>query len=204
MCQKLLLLVSIFLMPIALFTIPCEAQADPADPGEVARMKSGHTKAEGIVTDVRSGLYTVKTSTGTYYTLAESVAARYGQEKPKVGDEMILFINEGNDIMDARKKGARPEDLQYMSGKLVSINYGKSHMTISTSEGEKHFKLRPENQMYRDMNVGTPVTLAVNEVGEIIDLHADSTSDVPRSGLGHPDNGSALKDFRHLGHPEKP
>src|SRR5262250_2971577 len=115
MCKKFLLLASIFVVSIALFTIPHEAQADSADPGEIARMKSRHTKAEGIVTDVRSGLYTVKTSTGTYYTLAESVAARYGQEKPKVGDEMILFINEGNDIMDARKKGAHAEELQYMS-----------------------------------------------------------------------------------------
>ncbi len=202
MCRNLLLLFSIFVTPVALFTIPFDAQADPADLGEIAHMRFGHQKVEGVVTDSRSGLYTVKTSTGTNYTLAESVAVRYGREVPKVGDEMILLINEGNHIMDARKKGAHTEDLHYMSGRLMSINYGKSHMRLSTSEGEKNFKLRPENLMFRDIAVGTPVTIAVNEEGEVIDLHADSTSDVPRSGLSYPDNGSALKGFRHLGKPE--
>jgi hypothetical protein len=60
-----------------------------------------------------------------------------------------------------------------MSGRLVSINYGVSQMTVMMSDGEKRFKLWPESRMFRDIDVDTPVTLAVNEVGEVIALHAD-------------------------------
>jgi len=44
-------------------------------------------------------------SPGTTYTLAESVTVRYGRDVPKVGDEMILWINEYNDVLEASKKG---------------------------------------------------------------------------------------------------
>lgn len=90
----------------------------------------------------------------------------------------------------------------FMSGRLVSINYGVSQMTVMMSDGEKRFKLRPESRMFRDIAADTPVTFAVNEVGEVIALHADGTSDMPRNGLSHYGNKSALKGFRHLGKPE--
>lgn len=113
MCRNLLLLFTIFVTPLALFTMPFDTQADPADLGEIAHMRFGHQKVEGIVTDSRSGLCSVKTSTGTNYTLAESVVVRYGREVPKVGDEMILLINEGNHIMDARKKGVILKSVEF-------------------------------------------------------------------------------------------
>ena len=53
-----------------------------------------------------------------------------------------------------------------------------------------------------DVDVDTPVTFAVNELGEVIALHADGTSDLLRNGLRYPGNKSALKGFRHLGRPE--
>ncbi len=46
-------------------------------------------------------------------------------------------------------------------------------MTVMMSDGEKRFKLWPESRMFRDIDVDTPVTLAVNEVGEVIAIHAD-------------------------------
>ena len=159
------------------------------------------SKGRGVVTDVRSGLYTVRTPTGTTYTLAESVAVRYGREVPNVGDEMILWINKDNNIMDAKKKGASKMAPHFISGNLVSINHGKAQVRFSISGEEKSFELRPESQKYTDMAVGTPVTIAVNEAGEVVDLHVDKDSGAPRSGLDHPDNESALKGFRHLGKP---
>jgi hypothetical protein len=55
-------------------------------------MKYDRTKVEGVVPQLISGLYTVRTPTGTDYTLAESVDVRYGQNVPRVGDEMMLSI----------------------------------------------------------------------------------------------------------------
>lgn len=106
---------------------------------------------------------------------------------------MIRWINEGNHLMDARKKRAHRLSPQYTSKRLVSINYGTSQMTLAMSDDDKkNFQLRPDNLMFRGIAVGTSITISVNEVGEVIDLHVDSTSDVPVSGL-NPDSDSALK-----------
>lgn len=175
-----------------------DAQANPAE--EIAHMPA-RQMVEGVVTHIKSGLYTIRTATGTHYTLAESVEVRYGRDVPKVGDEMILWINEGNHILDANKKGANLSP-HFMSGKLVSINYGESQITLSMVGGEESFKLKPETRMFRDIAVGTPVTIALCKEGEVIDIHVDKDSEVSRSGLSYPDNKSALVGFRHLGKPE--
>ena len=176
-------------------------QANPTDSDGIAHLNAGQTMVEGVVTHMKSGLYTVRTGTGTNYTLAESVDVRYGRDVPKVGDEMTLWLNDGNHIMDANKKGANLSP-RFVSGKLVSINYSTSQMTLSIVDGEESFHLRPESRMFRDMAVGTPVTIAVCKEGEVIDIHVDKDSEVPRSGLSHPDNESALVGFRHLGKSE--
>ncbi len=112
-----------------------------------------------MVTQLKSGLYTVRTPTGTNYTLSELVDVRFGQDVPMVGDEMMFSIDEGNHVMDARKKGMHTLSPHFMSGRLVSINYGVSQMTVMMSGGKKHFKLRSESRMFRDIDVDTPVTL---------------------------------------------
>ena len=149
------------LLALALVAMsPLDPQANHADSEEITHIIAGQTMVEGVVTQMKSGLYTVRTATGTNYTLAESAEARYGRDVPKVGDEMILWINEGNDIMGASKKGANNLSPRFMSGKCVSINYGRSQITLSMAGGGESFKLRPESRMFRDIAVGTPVTIA--------------------------------------------
>lgn len=164
-------LFSLFVIPAAVLMLPLAVQADPADPEEVAHMKSGHKKVEGVVSDVKSGLYTVKTATGTTYSLTETAAARHGHTVPKVGDEMTLWVNEGNMVIDAHMKGDAGKAHRFMSGKLTSIDYAKSQMTLSTSGGEKNLKLKPESRMFKDIAAGSEVTLELNETGEVIDIH---------------------------------
>ena len=66
---------------------------------------------------------------------------------------MILWINVGNHIMDANKKGANLSP-RFVSGKLVSVNYSTSQMTLSMVDGEESFKLRPESRMFRVSRYG--------------------------------------------------
>jgi len=173
MHRKILSLFSLFVIPAVLVMTPLEAQSDPADPEEVAHMKAGHKKVEGVVTELKSGLIIVKSSTGATLTLTEAAAFRQGKPVPKVGDEMTLWVNEGNMVMDARPKGQPGKDPHFITGTLASIDNGKSKMTLSTSGGEKDFKLRPESRMFRDIPVGTQVTIEVNDMGEVIDIHKD-------------------------------
>jgi len=198
MYTKLFSLFSLFVLPAAVLMNPIHAQGDQVDPEEVAHIKAGHKKVEGVVSHRTSGLYTVKASTGTTYTLTESVAVRYGRDIPKVGDEMTLWINEGNIVMDANIKGAPYMAPRFTSGTLISVDYGQSQVTLATSEGEKTFKLKPESRMFKDFATGAPVVIEVNEMGEVIDLHTPPSV----SGADTTHGGSALKGFRHLGKPE--
>lgn len=173
MLRKMFSIFSLFVIPAAVLMIPVDAQSDTADPDEVAHMKAGHKKVEGVVTELRSGLYTVKTPAGATLTLTEKEALRHGHSAPKIGDKWILWVNEGNLVMDAHPKGEAANAHRYISGKLASIDNDKSQMTLSTSGGVKSFKLKRESRMFRDIAVGTPVTIEVNESGEVIDIHKD-------------------------------
>jgi hypothetical protein len=76
-------------------------------------------------------------------------------------------------FIDVRPKGQPGKTPRFISGTLASIDYGQSQMMLSTSQGEKNFKLRPESRMFRDIAVGSQVTIEVNDTGEVIDLHKD-------------------------------
>ncbi|HSL03758.1 MAG TPA: hypothetical protein VK901_09505 [Nitrospiraceae bacterium] len=173
MLRKIFPIFSLFIIPAVLLMTPLAAHSDPADPEEVAHMKSGHQKVEGVVSEVKSGLYTVKTPTGATLTLTEAAAVRHGHSAPKVGDEMTLWVNEGNMVMDARPKGQPGKAPRFITGTLASIDNGTSQMTLSTSGGERGFRLRPESRMFRDIAVGTEVTIEVNDREEVIDIHKD-------------------------------
>jgi hypothetical protein len=173
MFRKLFSLFSLFVIPATVLTMSLDVQADPADPEEVAHIKAGHKKVEGVVSEVKSGLYTVKTSTGATYALTEAAAVRHGQRVPRVGDEMTLWVNEGNMVMNANLKGASDKGPRFISGTLASIDNGYSQMTLSTSEGEKDFKHKLESRMFRDIAAGSQVTIELNETGEVIDIHKD-------------------------------
>jgi hypothetical protein len=164
---------SLFIIPAVVLMTPLAAQSDPTNLEEVDRMKAGHKRVEGVVTEVKSGLYTVKTSTGATLTLTEAAAVRHGHAAPKVGDEMTLWVNEGNMVMDARLKGQAGKGPRFITGTLASIDNGNSKMTLATSGGEKSYNLRPESRMFRDIAVGSEVTIEINDTGEVIDIHKD-------------------------------
>jgi hypothetical protein len=143
MRRKIFSIFSLFIIPAAVLMTPLVAQSDSANPEAIARMKFGHQQVEGLVIDKKSGLYTVKTSTGATLTLAEAAAVRHGHRAPKVGDEMTLWVNEGNMVMDVRPKGHPDKAPRFISGTLASIDYGKSRLMLSTLAEEKVFPSDP-------------------------------------------------------------
>jgi hypothetical protein len=173
MLRKIFSIFSLFTIPAVVLMTPLAAQSDPANMEEVAHMKAGHKKVEGVVTEVKSGLILVKSSTGATLTLTEAAAFRQGRPIPKIGDEMTLWVNEGNMVMAVVPKGFPDKGPRFITGMLASIDNGNSQMTLSTSEGERGYRLTPESRMFRDIAVGSEVTIEVNEMGEVIDIHKD-------------------------------
>jgi hypothetical protein len=158
-------LTSIFLM------ISGGARAEATDP-DAAHLKAGHKKIDAVVTDVKSGIYTVKTPTGTY-TLSENAALRHGHGQVKEGDEMTLWVNENNMVIDAHPKGQVSKAHRVVSGKLKNLDNVKSELRLLTPQGEKTFKVKPETRGFSDIAEGSPVTIELNEAGEVIDVHKD-------------------------------
>ena len=72
MLRKIFVIFSVLFIPAVVLMTPLAAQSDPANPEEIVHMKAGHKKVEGVVTEVKSGLYTVKTTTGATLTLTRS------------------------------------------------------------------------------------------------------------------------------------
>jgi hypothetical protein len=173
MRRKIFMIFMHFIVPTVVLVTPLVAHSDPADSEEVARMNVGHQKVDGVVIEMKSGLYTVKTSTGATLTLTEAAAFRQGKAVPKVGDEMTLWVNEGNMVKAAHPKGQLGKAPRFITGTLSSIDNGKSQMTLSTSGGERGYSLRPESRMFRDIAVGSEITIEVNDMGEVIDIHKD-------------------------------
>ena len=56
MLRKILSLFSFFVIPASVLMFPLNAQSALADPEDIAHMKSGHKKVEGVVIDMKSGL----------------------------------------------------------------------------------------------------------------------------------------------------
>ena len=166
---------TMFVAAVVLIT-PLVVRSNPTDPAEVAHMKAGHQKVEGVVSEVKSGLYIVKTATGATLTLTESAAVREGHRAPKVGDELTLWVNEGNMVIDARPKGHPGKAPRFITDTLASIDNGTSQMVLATSKGERTYHLKPESRMFRDIAVGSEVTIEVNDTGEVIDIHRDRKS----------------------------
>ncbi len=52
---------AVVVLPAAVLMSPPDAYAGAPDPEEVAHMKTGHSKVNGVATQRKSGLYTVKT-----------------------------------------------------------------------------------------------------------------------------------------------
>ncbi|MEK7760758.1 MAG: hypothetical protein AAB433_04175 [Nitrospirota bacterium] len=171
---KIFSIFSLFLIPAVVLMTSLAAQSGPTDPEAITRMIVGHQKIEGTVIDMKSGLYTVKTTTGATLTLAEAAAVRHGHSVPKLGDEITLWVNEGNMVMDACPKGQPSKAPRFVSGTLTSIDNGKSQLKLSMMGEEKDYALRPENRMFRDLPAGAQVTIEVNDRGEVIDIHKDN------------------------------
>jgi hypothetical protein len=86
---------------------------------------------------------------------------------------MTLWVNESNIIIDAHPKGKAGKGHRFISGKLTSLDNVKSEIKLSTGDGNKSFKIKPETRTFVDLADGTPVTIELNEAGEVIDIHRD-------------------------------
>lgn len=139
-------------------------------------LAQGHTQFTSVVTK-KAGALVVTTPNGATHQLNENMARRHGQEPFKVGDEVVVVLDENNYIVDMHLKGKEGTH-QRVTGKLINIGMTKQEIKLQTSDGEKVFPLTEQGQKTKGIPDGALVTVELNEVGAVIDVHrADSGHD---------------------------
>jgi hypothetical protein len=136
---------------------------------ETNSLSKGHTEFTSIVTK-KAGALVVTTPNGATHQLNENMARRHGQKPFKAGDEVIVELDENNYIVDMHFKGKKGQH-QHVTGTLIYVGKMKNQIKLQTSDGEKVFPLTEQGQKTKPIAEGTLVTIELNEVGAVIDLH---------------------------------
>ncbi|MEB2338105.1 MAG: hypothetical protein OZ918_05715 [Nitrospirales bacterium] len=134
---------------------------------EQPHTKSGyHLTLNGEVTKIQSGLVYVKTPVGQY-----TINAKTAPSDAAVGDEVTLWLNEENMVIDhhgkhKNKAGAH----RLITGKLIYAGLTKKEIKLWTPEGDKVFPLDRMEVKTKPIAEGALVTVELDENGTVIDL----------------------------------
>ncbi len=123
-------------------------------------------QVNGTVTKIQSGLITVKTPTGQY-----TISAKTAPADAAVGDEVSLWLNEGNMVIDHHgKEKHKTGTHRLIFGKLIYTGKTKNQIKLSTPEGEKVFPLERLEVKTKPIAEGSQIVVELNEEGTVIDL----------------------------------
>lgn len=136
-----------------------------ADQGGHGR-KASHMKVSGVVTEVASGITTVKTPWGTM-----RIASTLTPKNLEVGEELEMMVNENNAVIDVHRKGQAAHAHRFVTGDLVYTSPDKKEIKIWTPEGEKTVDVQTGRSKLSALEEGAPVTIELNEAGKMIDIN---------------------------------
>ncbi|MBU6432619.1 MAG: hypothetical protein KGS09_07620 [Nitrospirae bacterium] len=140
---------------------------------ETEDLPRGHSKFTSVVTE-KAGALVVTTPKGATHQLNENMARRHGQEPFQAGDEVIVVLDENNYIVDMHLKGKEGTH-QRVTGTLIHVGMTKKEIKLQTPDGEKVFPLTEQGQKTKGIPDGALVTVELNEVGAVIDVHRADT-----------------------------
>ena len=129
------------------------------------RTKPGYRiTAHGVVEKIESGVILAKTPVATY-----RLSVKTAPSGIKVGDEITLWVNEDNMVIDHHMKG-HEQAHRLISGKLIYVGKSKKQIKLWTPEGEKVFPLERLEVKAKPIKEGSTITVELNENGTVIDL----------------------------------
>jgi hypothetical protein len=145
------------------------------------------TKVSGVISKIQPGRISVTTSWGHMSIQSDALA------DAKVGDEITVWVNENNVVIDAYPKGAARPEHRWIRGKLTYTSAEKDSIKLWTPEGEKEFAVkrnRPKFTMFQD---GTLITVQLNDKGEVIDVHRQLELELAVAPAPHIEPGFRIK-----------
>ena len=131
--------------------------------------RESHKTYSGVVEKAAGGL-AIRTPQGTTYQVNENRVRAHGYEPFKEGDQVTFVLDENATVIDVHPEGQKSEH-QFVTGKLIQLGKMQKEVKVATPEGEKVFPLANLEAKTKGIKEGTAVTLEVNEVGTVIDVH---------------------------------
>jgi hypothetical protein len=129
------------------------------------RTKPGYQMTvHGVVEKIQSGLIHVKAPSATY-----RLSTKIAPSGIQVGDEITLWVNEWNMVIDHHMKG-HAQAHRLISGKLIYVGRAKKEIKLWTPEGEKVFPLERLELKTKPIKEGSTITIELNENGTVVDL----------------------------------
>jgi hypothetical protein len=118
------------------------------------------------VTKIQSGSVFVKTPVGQY-----NINAKTAPSDAAVGDEVTLWLNEENLVIDHHGKHKnKPGTHRLITGKLIYAGLTKNQIKLWTPEGEKVFPLERMEVKTKPIPEGSLISVELDEKGTVIDL----------------------------------
>lgn len=123
-------------------------------------------QVNGTVTKIQSGLIYIKTPAGQ-----STISANTAPADAAVGDEVSLWINDENMVIDHHGKEKHKQGMhRLIYGKLIYTGTTKNQIKLSTPEGEKLFPLERMEVKTKPIPEGSNIVVELNEEGTVIDL----------------------------------
>ena len=123
-------------------------------------------QVNGTVTKIQSGVIYVKTPTGQY-----TISAKTAPSDAAVGDEVSLWVNEENMVIDHHGKDKNKKgNHRLIFGKLIYAGKTKNQIKLQTPEGEKVFPLERMEVKTKPIAEGSQIVVELNEDGTVVDL----------------------------------
>ena len=145
------------------------------------------TKVSGVSSQMRSGLIMVTTSWGTMSIQSDALT------EAKVGDGITVWVNENNVVIDAYPKGAARPHHRWMRGNLTYTSGNQEAITLWTPEGKRDFIVKRNRSKFGSFAEGNPITVQLNDKGEVIDVHRQLELELAIAPMPHTDPGSRIK-----------
>ncbi len=145
------------------------------------------TKVNGVISQIRSGLIMVTTSWGTMTIQSDALT------EAKVGDGITVWVNENNVVIDAYPKGAARPHHRWVRGNLTYRSGDQDAITLWTPEGKQDFIVTRNRSKFGSLAEGSPITVQLNNKGEVIDVHRQLELELAIAPMPHTDSGSRIK-----------
>ncbi len=99
-----------------------------------------------------------------------SLSTKTAPSDIKVGDELSLWVNKNNVVVDHQRAGDKEPHHRFITGKVAYASPDKTAIKMWTPEGEKTFDVQTGKSKLSTIREGTSITVEVNDAGKVIDL----------------------------------